>query len=324
MILIFSTNFDYSTDNVVNHLLYNEQKVLRINKEDKHYNLKYIDDSGIYIDDTINNVTINLKEATSIWWRRSAINSINIIKEANNSIKKFDNYLKQEEKSLKEYIADYLYSSCPVNLGNSKYDLNRLIVFRIAEKMGLIIPKFSIITNNYHLHSDNATYKNVVTKAIDNGIYSQIENQRYYTYTELIEEDFYKKNRNDNTFFPSLVTELIEKKLEIRTFYIDGQFFSMAIFSQSNEQTKVDFRKYANNRIEPYKLPIDIELKLKEVFNKLDLNCGSVDLIVDKNDNYVFLEINPVGQYGMTSEPCNYNLDKIVTNYLIHGRLKIN
>ena len=60
------------------------------------------------------------------------------------------------------------------------------------------------------------------------------------------------------------------------------------------------------------------------VFAELNLNCGSVDMIVDKNGEYVFLEINPVGQYGMVNEPCNYNLDHLIANYLIHGRTRQN
>nr|BFF38227.1 hypothetical protein BACY1_00320 [Tenacibaculum mesophilum] len=125
-------------------------------------------------------------------------------------------------------------------------------------------------------------------------------------------------------FFPSLVMEKIEKDLEIRTFYLDGNFYSMAIFSQSSKQTMVDFRKHNDkkpNKTEPYKLPKTIEEKLEKLFNKLGLNCGSVDLIVDTKGDFVFLEINPVGQYGMVSIPCNYNLDKIIAKYLINGHL---
>jgi hypothetical protein len=31
----------------------------------------------------------------------------------------------------------------------------------------------------------------------------------------------------------------------------------------------------------------------------------------------VFLEVNPTGQYGMVSDPCNYYLDKKIAEYLI-------
>src|SRR5688500_5360277 len=99
----------------------------------------------------------------------------------------------------------------------------------------------------------------------------------------------------------------------------------MAIFSQSDEQTKTDFRKYNEkkpNRYVPFKLPDEIDQKIKLLFKKIDLNTGSVDLIVDKDDNYFFLEINPVGQFGMVSDPCNYFLEKNVALKLIEHAIE--
>lgn len=40
-------------------------------------------------------------------------------------------------------------------------------------------------------------------------------------------------------------------------------------------------------------------------------------MIYNNDNDFVFLEINPVGQFGMTSNPCNYNLDKIIAEKLI-------
>ena len=42
----------------------------------------------------------------------------------------------------------------------------------------------------------------------------------------------------------------------------------------------------------------------------LDLNCASIDMIIDNNDNYVFLEINATGQFTYHSVFNNTYLDK--------------
>ena len=81
----------------------------------------------------------------------------------------------------------------------------------------------------------------------------------------------------------------------------------MAIFSQEIEQTKVDFRKYSKeipNRYVPYDLPKTISMKLKRLMDNLKLNSGSIDLVYTKDEDYYFLEVNPVGQFAMVSEPC--------------------
>jgi glutathione synthase/RimK-type ligase-like ATP-grasp enzyme len=93
----------------------------------------------------------------------------------------------------------------------------------------------------------------------------------------------------------------------------------MAIFSQSNEKTKIDFRNYdlqKPNRTVPYNLPKEIILKLKKLTKALALRTGSIDLIKAKDGQYYFLEVNPVGQFGMVSRPCNYNIEMKIAKFL--------
>lgn len=44
--------------------------------------------------------------------------------------------------------------------------------------------------------------------------------------------------------------------------------------------------------------------------NNLKLKNGSIDIIRGVDNNYYFLEVNPVGQFGMVSNPCNYNIEE--------------
>jgi glutathione synthase/RimK-type ligase-like ATP-grasp enzyme len=123
-----------------------------------------------------------------------------------------------------------------------------------------------------------------------------------------------------NNFSLSAFQEEIQKKYEIRVFYFFGKIYSMAIFSQNDSQTKTDFRIYnisKPNRNVPYSLPISVASKVKHLMKKLGLETGSIDLIKSINDEYIFLEVNPVGQFGMVSKPCNYNLEYIIAKKLI-------
>ena len=96
-------------------------------------------------------------------------------------------------------------------------------------------------------------------------------------------------------------------------FYLDGVFYSSAIFSQNDEQTKIDFRNYNEsnpNRVLPFNMPKTEEAKFRKLMKALNLNSGSLDIIVTKDGEYVFLEVNPVGQFTQVSFPCNYYLEK--------------
>lgn len=52
------------------------------------------------------------------------------------------------------------------------------------------------------------------------------------------------------------------------------------------------------------------------------LNTGPIDLIRGLDDKYYFLEINPVGQYGFISKPCNYDIDYEIFNFLTNEKEK--
>lgn len=93
----------------------------------------------------------------------------------------------------------------------------------------------------------------------------------------------------------------------------------MAIFSQNDIQTNLDFRRYNKdipNRNVPFQIPKDLEKKLAKLMLELGLNSGSIDMIYTNEKKYIFLEVNPVGQFKMTSLPCNYYLERKVSKIL--------
>jgi hypothetical protein len=99
---------------------------------------------------------------------------------------------------------------------------------------------------------------------------------------------------------PAIFQELIEKQYDIRVTVVGNEIFACIIESQSREDTKVDFRVMNQSGILPHKvayLPDDINRKILDLMGRLGLYFGCIDLIQDKNGNYIFLEINPSGQW---------------------------
>lgn len=94
----------------------------------------------------------------------------------------------------------------------------------------------------------------------------------------------------------------------------------MAIFSQLDEKTKYDYRNYNEekpNRNVPIRLPEHISKKIVNFINNSNLDTGSIDLIYTHEKEFVFLEVNPVGQFGWVSKNCNYYLEKKIALHLI-------
>lgn len=201
---------------------------------------------------------------------------------------------------------------------NNLYNLlkGKGMQLKAAFNCGFDIPCTLITMNKQEITSFLNSNENRIIKFSD--IQNKKINKKFcFSYTQILTLEKLEQIELD---VPCIVQEYIEKEVEIRTFFLNGKCYSMAIFSQNDEQTKIDFRKYNHtcpNRNVPIKLPIAIEDKITKLMGKLEMNCGSLDIIFTPAGEYVFLEVNPVGQFGMVSYPCNYHLEKEVAELLI-------
>ena len=322
MILIISEESDQSSNYVIDWLLKNKIDFYRINPED-YLNGLYIEmnDFSISVCVKFGDININLNDVSAYWYRRGIIKpDFSIKKDINPNItEKLNEHLHHECKTIEQFIVHTLADKH--YLGDYfQRNANKLISLKIAQECGLKIPK-TIVSNN---KSDMLSFfeKNnsrCITKGVQDVMSFLIEDKSYFYCTNVVNKKDIEEM--DTSFFPSLLQENVNKRYELRIFYIAGEFYSMAIFSQQDEQTQVDFRNYNDkkpNRNVPYQLPVEIETKLDKFMKKMQLNTGSIDMIVTSDYQYVFLEINPVGQYDMVSVPCNYYLHERIANYLIN------
>ncbi|MDP2423901.1 MAG: grasp-with-spasm system ATP-grasp peptide maturase [Bacteroidales bacterium] len=270
---------------------------------------------------SINHKTLCLDDITGYWFRRGlfsvkmdkkcpyykpdkefVISSYHYSSLEKNTILQYLHYLLSEKKSLNSFLFS---------------NVNKLIVLYEAKKHGLNVPKHLLTDSKKELE---LFYKdcngNIISKVCSPSGGFETKNYAIYAYTELIDKKFI--NNMNNSFFTSYFQANINKRFEIRTFLLNSKFYSMAIFSQESKKTSIDFRKYSKempNRYIPFILPDTIEKKLLSLCTFLNLNSGSIDLIYSTDHEYYFLEINPVGQFGMLSTPCNYHLEREVARF---------
>jgi ATP-GRASP peptide maturase of grasp-with-spasm system len=305
MILIISEEADYSTSVVVDWLLHFNAKWVRINGSDKIS--ASFEGSDIKISGE--NINFKLSEIKSVWYRRGRFN-LNFKNLKDKEIE----FLRQIEfNKITEYIYYKLSEINNINIFFNA-DVNKLIVCEIAQNVGLKIPKSLLISEKKYLNGENLK---LCTKSISGSTILNYDDFHSAGYTTRVSD----LKAIPDFFFPSYIQDYIEKKYEIRIFFLKNKFWSMAIFSQNDPTTDVDFRNYNRqkpNRTVPFSLPIDIQEKIKKLMRKLNLNSGSIDMIVSPNLEFYFLEVNPVGQFGMVSNPCNYNLHKIIALNLIN------
>lgn len=210
-----------------------------------------------------------------------------------------------------------------------KTSANKIENLEIAKSCNLSVPEYIITSNKLTLSQFVKKHERIICKPISETPFfsSLLENdivESLILYTKSFTADEIEEEI-PTTFFKSLFQQQIIKEFEIRVFYLNDTCYSMAIFSQNDKQTQVDFRNYNDskpNRTVPFKLPKEVEENVKKFCRKAGYTIGSLDLIKSRDGKYYFLEINPVGQFGMVSYPCNYNLEKKLAKYLVDENKK--
>lgn len=329
MIIIISNAEDRSTDEVASWLKYEDQEVLRINSSDRVmiHHVSFEPETEIVF--SVNDSDRISSSCISAYWYRRGLkeeffpkNNIQLSSPELRSL--ITNYLGDANLVLADFFF-YVLESIACRIGAiDKAVNNKLVHLKIAQELNIRIPS-TIITDNRDGLKAFGEGKSIISKSVSNGFFyeedDKAKNSRdtYGLYAnELTQADRKKISAN---FFPSLLQENIYKKFELRIFYLKGTFYSMAIFSQRNKKTAVDFRKYDDtnpNYTVPFELPAFIRKKLQRFMKAVSLDTGSIDMIYGNDCNYYFLEVNPIGQFGMVSYPCNYYLEKVIAKTLSH------
>ncbi len=322
MILILTDKDEPTTDFVIDWLLFQKKKFVRISEEDKVTITKIFFHKGrlealftVYNGVIQRKINIDTREIKSYWYRRSVlpIDYYEIESKDSDVSNVLSNLIRQENIEPVRILNHILNSKKRLN---SYEDNNILKTFEleVAQKVGLKTPKTIICSNKKDLESFyRENNGRIITKAINSN--SAFFEYNYHCHTSRVD-----LRKIPSCFSLSLVQEEVEKIVELRIFVLNNVFFSSAIFSQLDKHTKVDLKNYDTNthpnRIVPFNLPQDIQNKLTHFMKELNLNSGSIDMIITPVLEYVFLEINPLGQFEQVAMPCNYNLFKEVANYL--------
>lgn len=160
--------------------------------------------------------------------------------------------------------------------------------------------------------------------------FMQEKNKRYIT--KLLRPVSWSMNGKENFFYtsfftkkdilasyfsvhPILIQEFIPKQYELRVIYIGSRFFTGKIIV---EEYEADWRRPGKVKSwHPYTLPAPVCKKLSLLMKKLGLNFGAIDMIRGSDGLYYFLEVNPIGEWGMLEKFLGLPISAAIAGHLI-------
>lgn len=116
---------------------------------------------------------------------------------------------------------------------------------------------------------------------------------------------------------PLLFQAYVPKRAELRVTVIGSAVFAASIDSQSSRVTRHDWRHYDENlaTFTAHKLPAKVAAACRSVLRSLGLAFGAVDLILQPDGEYVFLECNPNGQWLFVEQQTGQRLSAAMVRW---------
>lgn len=306
MIYIISEKKDLVTDLVIEWVTTKRKKFKRFNNDE------FIKDHNL--------LNSNVRK---LWLRRGTFNVIpnkifcdffnrnHILNYLNSEVREYSIYL---EYALKKKLGDNYVGSFIKEVSSN----NKLINQDIAKSVGFKTPVTIITSSKKDLIEFYNTHKSIITKDLRAPVNINTRHKTLIsTGVKLVNNQMLIKLKD--YFAPIFVQKYIDKKYEIRIFVFSKKMYAMAIFSQRDTKTKIDYRNYnttKQNRCVPINLPKNIQDKIWAFMTKTQMDTGSIDLIVTPKNEFYFLEINPMGQFHWLSANCNYYVEKDIANFL--------
>ncbi len=274
--------------------------------------------------DSFNKYSISVNDKTFSWeisneYRKVSIDDIDAIYYRKPQLPNLSNYesiyhklIYKELISFIEGIVETFEGKCLSKPSILKKADNKILQLKLAEKIGLNIPR-SLITNSSSIAQEFCNKYLSIVKPLSIGKISD-KSQTRIIQTNKVSLD---KKFEDLDLCPAYFQQEIKKDYELRITVINDIFFSVKINSQLSKETKVDWRVDTSKlTYEITEIPDEIKHKCCKLLNLLNLKFGAFDFIV-KDNEYVFLEVNPNGQWGWLEEELNLNISDAIIDYLV-------
>lgn len=319
IILIVTNKMDLTADMVILALQERNIPYARFNTEDFPQRVKLAWKlwlGGIEGFLELPRARVQLSLIRSVWFRRpvSPVVSSDI---SDVGIKEFAQRESQEALSGLWRTLDCFWMSHPDAINKASYKPWQL---KVAQRMGFQVPK-SLISNSPTMVEQfrQDCGGRIIAKTLHSGLIETEDGTKVIFTTPVEAVDL--STDGSVELAPILFQEYVSKETELRVTVIGNSIFAAEIGSQSVQGAEHDWRRAAPGtlRFRSVRLPGIIADSCIHLVSQLGLAFGAIDMIKTPDQRYVFLELNPNGQWGWLERATGDSYTDAIVHNLVNA-----
>lgn len=234
-----------------------------------------------------------LESLTAVWWRVKPYAFTDIV-EGSRSLAA--GFAEREWRSVLDGIEMYNPEATWINPRSADIMArNKPWQLQVAMDLGFVIPP-TLISN--HPQAIGDFIDDPSTEFVYKVLTWYVEPPDKMIFTSPIMLSDVSANPDSIERAPGIFQSRIPKAYEVRATVVGNEILAAHIDSQALVSTALDWRHDQTSlSYRKWILPDDVAQRLIEMNRRLGLEFGAYDLIVTPDGEYVFLEVNPLGQW---------------------------
>ncbi len=180
-----------------------------------------------------------------------------------------------------------------------KHAEHKQLQLRVARDLGLEIPRTLITNDREAVRAFAASCPGgVVAKMLSSFSVQQDGMEKVVYTTALGPGDLERMDGLE--WSPMTFQELVPKAIELRVTVVGDRILAAAVESPAYAGAETDWRRLGPSladRWQPYAFPAELAPKVLRMMDVFRLNYGAFDFILTPEGRWVFLEVNPAGEF---------------------------
>jgi glutathione synthase/RimK-type ligase-like ATP-grasp enzyme len=298
VILIVTNRQDITADLVVLRLQQRELPYIRFNTEEFPSDVKLswradrISHHGAL---HFANQSVDLATITSVWYRRP-VPPVPEEQIEDSGARRFA--ASESQSALRNVwsLLDCRWVSRPDRIRLAEQKLHQL---RIAAQVGLDIPTSCVTSSPEEAREFCRSQRSVIAKSLGRGHVTDEDGRLSIIYTQLLKPTDFERLESV-ALAPTLFQEEVPRAFDLRVNVVGRRIFATEIHVHRSGGPVVDWRREDAAHIEyrDHQLPSDVADRVLRLVQTYGLQFGALDFVVTPQQRYVFLEINPNGQWA--------------------------
>lgn len=325
-ILIATVKNDVHPNSVISLMKERNIPFFRLNTESlmTDYRFAWIHNNGsapdFYIKDINSGKEIMGHEISAVWCRRPDKPE----ELPFTTSKEVDEYNLNEAKQFYMYLMSYLMDCYSIgNFLNDRRANSKMLQSKVAVELGMRIAPTCISNMKERIVQFAQPFENVGLKSLKNHWLKAGNDQWYDISTQKVNTAALAE-QPEEAFCQtvSFVQQYIEKKYELRVTVMGSHIFTCKLDSQllTADTGAIDWRQGYDYGLkhEIIDTPEEIATFCRKYLRHFNLNFGCFDFILTPEDEYVFLECNPNGQWGWIEDECHVPMSEAILDCLVN------